>query len=201
MSTATIAPATPSPISLPQPKRWTVAEFHTICGEPAFENRKMILVEGEIFEMPAPNPPHDMALGLTDQALRIAFGPGAWVRGQMALILGLSTDPIPDLAVVSGNPRDYKDQPRSALLVVEIAESSLGYDTHSKASVYAAGGIQEYWVVDLVHRGLIVFRDPAADPIEPYGAAYRSRQVLDSAATVSPLAAPAGVVKVSSLLP
>jgi Uma2 family endonuclease len=85
--------------------------------------------------------------------------------------------------------------------VVEISESTLDYDTREKANIYAAGGIAEYWVVDLLHRGLIVFRDPRTDPIEPYGAAYRSRQVLNASATVSPLAPPARVVAVSSLLP
>jgi len=201
MSTVAVTPFAPTFVRVPQPKRWTVAEFHVICGDPAFENKRMILIEGEILEMPAPNPPHDVALGLTDEALRGAFGPNVWVRGQMALVLGLSTDPMPDLAVVPGSPRDHKEHPRSALLVVEIAETSLAYDIRPKANIYAAGGIVDYWVVDLLNRQLHVFRDPTLDAAQAFGAFYRSRQSLDASATVSPLAAPSASIAVSSLLP
>jgi Uma2 family endonuclease len=202
MSTGTTVPFTPTHVRVPQPKRWTVAEFHRICCEPVYENRRMILIEGEIFEMPKPNPPHDVAIGLAEQALRTAFGAGFWVRGQMALVLGLSTDPMPDLAVVTGSPRDYASvHPVTASLVVEISESTLAFDTGVKSNIYAAGGIQDYWVVDLVHRSLIVFRDPANDPTQPHGAFYRTHQSLDASASIRSLAAPNSTIAVSSLLP
>jgi Uma2 family endonuclease len=201
MSIASVVPATVSYPRVPQPKRWSVAEFHALYAEKQYQSRKLILVEGEILEMPNPNPPHDVSLGLTEAAVRGLFGPGHWVRGQMALVLGLSTDPMPDVAVVAGAPRDYTDHPRSALLVVEVSESTLDYDTRDKANLYAAGGIQEYWVVDLIHRGLLVFRDRAADPAELFGAAYRSKTMFEPATTVSPLAAPQAAVRVSDLLP
>lgn len=186
----------------PRLKRWSVSEFHKICGDPAFENKRLILIEGDILEMPAPNPPHDAALGLVESALRMAFGPLHWIRGQMALVMGLSTDPLPDVAVVPGSPRDYSSQqPQTALLVVEVAESSLTYDVGEKANVYAAGGIQDYWVLDLVHRQLIVFREPAADALRPFGATYGKRAILEAQATVSPLAAPSSLIPVSQLLP
>jgi Uma2 family endonuclease len=187
--------------TIPQSKRWTVTEFHALRGDPRYEGKRWILVEGEILDMPHPNPPHDTSLGLTDQEMRTAFGSSFWVRGQMALVLGLATDPVPDIAVVAGSPRDYTDHPRTALLVVEIAESSLSYDTREKANLYAAGGILDYWVVDLVHRQLIVFRDPAREAAQLYGAAYRSRVTYDAAATVSPLAATQASVAVKELLP
>lgn len=202
MSTATLTPSLPTAIRLAQPKRWTVAEFHAICGEPAFENKKLILVDGEILEIPNPNPPHDTSLLLTQALLQIVFGTGFCVRGQMALVLGLSTDPMPDLAVVKGSPRDYSTvQPRTAELVVEIADSSLTYDTRDKANLYAAGGVPEYWVVDLVNRQLHIFRDPMIDAVQLFGAYYRSRQSLDASATINALAAPANPITVSNLLP
>ena len=181
--------------------RWTVTQFHDLRGEPKYENRSLMLVEGQILEMPKPNPPHDASIGLTEQALRASFGAGHWIRGQMALVLGLATDPVPDVAVVPGSPRDYTDHPRSALLVVEVAESSLSYDTRDKANLYAASGIRDYWVVDLVNRQLIVFRDPAREAVQLYGAAYRSRTVLDASSSVSPLAAPEASILVGDLLP
>jgi Uma2 family endonuclease len=192
MSLTTFPVVTPPQITLPQRKRWTVAEFHALVGQPQFENRRMILVEGEILEMPAPNPPHNTSLALTQAALQTLFADGFWVRSQMPLVLGLSTDPVPDLALVPGAPRDWKEQPRSALLVVEISDSTLSYDLREKANLYAAGGIKDYWVVDLVHRTLHVCRDPAPDPKQIFGAAYRSRTELAAGERAQPLSAAEG---------
>lgn len=138
MSIATSSPPVSAPFPLPQPKRWTVAEFHQLRGEPWLEAQRMILVEGEILDMPNPDPPHDAGLGLLEELLREAFGRGFWVRGRMALVLGLATDPVPDIAVVAGSPRDFKEHPRTALLVVEVSQSTLAYDLRQKASLYAA---------------------------------------------------------------
>ena len=51
----------------------------------------------------------------------------------------------------------------NVLLVVEIADSSLRYDTGRKAALYASFGIRELWVIDAVRLTTQVFRKPAAD--------------------------------------
>ena len=51
----------------------------------------------------------------------------------------------------------------SALLVVEIADSSLRYDTGRKAALYASFGIRELWVIDAVRLTTRVFREPGTD--------------------------------------
>jgi Uma2 family endonuclease len=184
-----------------QPLRWTVDEFHNLYSQPRMESRKLILVEGVILEMPAPNPPHDAALLLTNEALRIAFGPGNCVRIQMSLVLSQATDPMPDLAVVPGSPRDYKDHPRTAKLVVKVSDSTLAYDKREKAGLYAAAGIQDYWIVDLIHRQLIVHRDPLPDATQPGVAIYRDIKTLAPGQSITPLAAPQSQVAVTDLLP
>jgi len=50
----------------------------------------------------------------------------------------------------------------TARLVVEIADSSLGYDLGRKASLYAAFGIRELWVIDAVKLETRIHRLPAA---------------------------------------
>ena len=52
--------------------------------------------------MPVPNPPHTTAKALTEEILRAIFTTGFVVRSENPLILGRSTDPVPDLAVVTG---------------------------------------------------------------------------------------------------
>jgi Uma2 family endonuclease len=50
-----------------------------------------------------------------------------------------------------------------ALLVIEVAESSFAYDRTTKLKLYAAAGIQEYWVVDWVAESIEIQRVPGAD--------------------------------------
>jgi Uma2 family endonuclease len=67
--------------------------------------------------------------------------------------------------------------------LIEAAESSLPRDQEVKMPIYAAAGIPEYWIADLVNETLIVHRDP-----QPGG--YRDVKSLQGGDVVSPLAAP-----------
>lgn len=191
------------PVSFaPHPMRWTVAEFHRVYNDPVFEGRRFMLIEGEVLEMPIPNPPHSVSRGLAEESLRRVFASGYWIRSQIPLVLGQSSDPMPDMAVVRGSPRYYAgEHPKTAELIVEVADSSLAYDTHEKASLYAAAGIADYWVIDLPHRQLIVHRTPVADTGSPFDAKYASVTKFDAAAGVDPLAAASSSIKVGDLLP
>jgi len=47
-----------------------------------------------------------------------------------------------------------------ALLVVEVADTTLRYDRDIKLPRYAAAGVPEVWIQDLKGDGLLVYRDP-----------------------------------------
>lgn len=120
----------------------------------------------------------------------------------MAFDVGSRNDPGPDLAVVSGSRRDLADrQATSAVLIVEVADSSLDLDTTTKAELYATAGVPDYWVIDLASRKLLLFRDPVELPAGLGATAYRTRKPLLPDDDVSPLANPAAIVKVRELLP
>lgn len=177
----------------PRPVRWTCAEFHRVGDTGLFQGRRAKLIDGVIFEEGPMNPPHAVTLGLVEEAIRVAYGVGWWVRNQCPLVLGQDLDPEPDIAVVSGRPRDYASHPTTADLVIEIADSSLDFDTNEKRLIYAKAGIREYWVVDINGRRLLVYRDPQAGD-------YATQQALGATDVVSPLAAPAATVRVADLL-
>lgn len=139
------------------------------------------------------SPPRAIALGLVEQALRNAFGASWWLRQQLPLVLGQDTDPEPDIAVVRGGPRDYPQHPTAAELVVEVSDTSLGFDTNEKKLLYAKAGIREYWVLDINGRTLLVYRGPQPGD-------YASSQSLGQADAIAPLAAPNSSVRVTDLL-
>jgi len=58
--------------------------------------------------------------------------------------------------------RDPRHLPGAGRRRAEVSDSSLDYDMTTKVALYAAAGSGEYWVIDLVARAVIVFRDPVA---------------------------------------
>ncbi|MFO0926744.1 MAG: Uma2 family endonuclease [Gemmataceae bacterium] len=177
----------------PRPIRWTCAEFHRLGDMGLFKGRRAMLIDGAILEQGPMNPPPANTLGLVEAAVRTAFGAGWWLRNQSPLMLGQSLDPLPDLAVVPGQPRDYPSHPTTAELVIEVSDTMLGFDTGEKRLIYAKAGIREYWVVDVTGRRLLVYRDPQAGD-------YASQQTLGPTDAVAPLAVPTATVRVADLL-
>ena len=197
--TALLAPPAPAP-SGPRPFRWTVTLFHQLGEMGVFRGRRAKLVNGTVLEQDMMNPPHAEAGEKSEEAMRAAFGPGWRVRVQKPLVLGQTTDPEPDIAVVRGG-LGTGVHPTSAELVVEVADTSLNSDLTDMAELYATAGIAEYWVLDVDGRTLHVFRDPAPLPAGLGATAYRTRLTFSDADSVSPLAAPASAVRVADLLP
>ncbi len=105
------------------------------------------------------------------------------------------------MAVISGRPEDYADHPQTALLVVEVADTTLFDDTTTKAELYATAGFPDYWVLDITNRQLHVFRDPDPLPTTLEAVAHATHLTLRPDESVAPLSAPHHTVSVSDLLP
>ena len=185
----------------PMPKRWTLAQFHQLGDAGYFEGLRAKLIHGVIIEEGPMNPPHAVAGEKTEEVMRSVFGSGWRMRIEKPLVLGSDTDPMPDLAIVAGRPTVAGGHPTSAALVIEIADTSLDYDTTTKAELYATAGIADYWVLDVDNRQLLVFRDPAPLPAGLGATAYQTRLTLADTDTVAPLALPTAAVRVADLLP
>ncbi len=108
------------------------------------------LLDGVIVAMAPQNPPHAVVIAALTKWLVHAIGDMANVRVQLPLDLSELSTPEPDLAVVAGRPLDHvAAHPTTALLVIEVADGSLIQDRLTKAPLYAAAGILEYWIVNL----------------------------------------------------
>ena len=90
----------------------------------------------------------------------------AIVSVQMPIVLSDDTEPEPDVQILRRRTVPYKDREadaNDALLLIEVAESSLAYDRSTKLRLYAAAGILEYWIVDCVAESIEVHCTPHAD--------------------------------------
>jgi Uma2 family endonuclease len=155
------------------------------------------LIWGELLEMSPTGPRHGAAVdGATRAFVRLA-GDEAIVRVQGTVVLDQLAAPLPDVVLL--RPRDdfyVRKNPAGAdiLLVVEVAESSLDYDTTVKTALYALLGVQEYWVADLQNDRLIIHLDPAGD-------AYKSVRTVERGARVAPQLLSACEISTDILLP
>src|SRR5262245_60150326 len=140
----------------PDPRRLTVEQYFALVDDGLLaRDDRVELLEGVVVAMAPSGPAHATAVNLVDEAVRKAIGERAAVRCQATFVSGRYSAPEPDVLVVPGQLRDYARQhPASALLAIEVADSSLPSDRLSKSRIYAAAGIPEYWIVDLRHRRL-----------------------------------------------
>ena len=186
----------------PALKRWTVKEFHDLGERGVFEGQRASLIEGQIFEEGPMNPPHAVACTkLLYILMRVVPIEQYHVRTSMPLVFGKRTDPMPDLAVIIGQPEDYKEHPNHAELVVEISDTSFYHDTGEKMSLYASAGIADYWVLDINDRQLIVHRNPVVDTEQPFGYRYADVKRYLTGDTVSPLVLSDAKIPVKDMLP
>jgi Uma2 family endonuclease len=145
---------------------------------------------------------HATAVLLVRTALEEAFGRAHFVREEKPIALDDRSEPEPDVVVVAGRPRDYRDaHPSQPVLVVEVADTSLVLDRVRKGGLYARAGVADYWVLNLIEEVLEVYRGPVRASSARYGWTYDSVTLLRSQAVVTPLAAPNARVPVAAMLP
>jgi Uma2 family endonuclease len=182
---------------------WTRAEYDRLIEIGVFRPGDPVeLLGGEIVVAEPQSSPHYTAIGLAEDALRRAFGPGWLIRTQGPIALDDQSEPEPDVAVARGGLRDYSHQhPARPVLIVEVAASSLVLDRDHKGSLYARARLDDYWIVNLVSRVLEVYRQPVPDAMAAFGWQYASKLTLGPESSVAPLAAPSASVGVSDLLP
>jgi Uma2 family endonuclease len=82
-------------------------------------------------------------------------------RVQSPLALSDDSEPEPDMAVVPAGDYDTV-HPNRALLIIEVADTSLQKDRGIKTALYATAGIPEFWLVNHAERIVEVHRRPSA---------------------------------------
>jgi Uma2 family endonuclease len=184
----------------PKSRLWSKAEYYRMAELGWFEGQRVELIEGEVVVQSPQSASHFGGTDRVADVLRAAFGREFWIRMQGPLDLGSRTETEPDVTVVANSSRSSGAHPTSAILVVEVSESSLSYDRNRKASLYARSGMADYWIVNLVDRHLEVRRDPVPDEGQPFGFRYRDVAVLKPGDLVAPLAFPAIRIPVADLI-
>ena len=144
-------------------RRFTVAELEAMTAAGILdEDERIELIGGEIVPMSPKGNQHE----IVKTALNLY-----WVRNLPADIV-FTTETTFRLSPDTYLEPDFVFYPKAsgirglnadtARLVVEIADSSLGYDLGVKAGLYASFGIRELWVIDAVKLQTRIHREPAS---------------------------------------
>jgi Uma2 family endonuclease len=183
--------------------RLSLEQYERMIEAGVFDSTKpehIELIHGELREMTPIGFPHISAMDalLNRWAVRVLLPPPKGVLLRIQTPLGFAMQqsaPEPDMAWIAD--RDYSQRRPDAndvFLLIEIADSSLECDRGEKAALYAAAGIKDYWIVNLLDKCVEVRR-------EPRDGRYQSVESFASGAEVVPLAFPELALPVALLFP
>ncbi|RYE55955.1 MAG: Uma2 family endonuclease [Rhizobiaceae bacterium] len=123
----------------------TVETYHAMAAQGMVEE-KTELLRGVIIAKVSKSPLHEYIANRLFHLALSAAGPGYVVRKEGPLTL-LDSEPEPDIAIVAGQEEEFRRaHPRAAMVVMEVAISSIEID-RQKAALYAEAGIPEFWLV------------------------------------------------------
>ena len=185
----------PMTIPTPMPRRLLTVEDYHRMGEAGIlsEDERVELIEGELIVMSPIGDDHVWIVNYLNMTLARQVADGAVVSVQNPLTLPPRNEPQPDVVVVSAEcaRRRKRIGAADALLVIEVADSSLAYDRDTKARIYARFGVREVWIVDVAARRIHVMLDP-------HDLGYRTAHTLDGNAVLLPTGLPGVRIDFSS---
>lgn len=146
-------------------KRWTRDEARTLVDIGFPNAEKLELIDGELIERMGKKHLHNFWQNLIHAWLQRTFG-SEYVQMEPSIYVSpednLRNEPEPDLIVTAQSIRAYQDNVTAPeiRLLIEIADSTVNFDLHQKAALYARAGIADYWVVDIPGQLVHVHRIP-----------------------------------------
>jgi Uma2 family endonuclease len=134
-------------------------EYQKLAELGAFGNERIELIYGAIVRMSPIGGRHSDSVTELMERLVLALHGRAKIRPGLPFVASDISLPQPDLAVVP--VASYRQEhPTTALLLIEVSETSLRFDRGTKRDLYAEAGVPEYWIVNLVDRVVEVYDHP-----------------------------------------
>lgn len=191
--------ARPRPEGEPRPYRWTSGQLLQVSELGLFGDRRVELIEGELFEMPDEGELHqslrelilnDLIEWLAQQHRR------AFIVGSNGPIrLDDESEPEPNIYIRPRAMPVSQVGGADSLLVIEVASTSHAHDFGRKAPLYAKFGARELWIIDAIKRVTVVHQGPGSD------GSWRETIRYGKAEAISPLAFGGFAFRLADYLP
>ncbi len=148
----------------PSRKRFTGEEVLALMAKGALASDRVELLDGEIWEMPSEGPPHGRLAVWLNRWLILNAPTDVAVACERTLRLAETHWPEPDFCLFPDRMNIDEVRGPDVLLLIEIADSSIGDDLDVKSPKYRSYGVREYWVIDLAARVTHIHRLDGAWP-------------------------------------
>lgn len=180
------------------PKRYklTAADFHQlgVAGILA-ENCRVELIDGELIETAPIGALHMTLVNQLTKLLVMAVGELGVVSIQNPIVLSPHSEPQPDLAILKRPSPDAAPalpEADDAMLLIEVADSTLNYDRTTKLALYAQAKVPEVWIVNVTASRVETYCEPSAG-------GYAQKHEFGVGEIISPRALPNVVLKVGEI--
>ncbi len=144
---------------------FTLDEYERLVEAGGFdEGARIELIRGEIVDMAAIGVRHEACVARLTRLLNSLAGGAGLAWPQNSIRLPNHSRPEPDVTLLKWRDDYYEGKrptPEDVLLLIEVADTSAGYDRTVKGPLYAKAGIPEYWIVNLQDNVIEVYTDPA----------------------------------------
>lgn len=179
-------------------RRISVAEYDQMIGSGVFdENDPIELINGVIIEKMPKGTRHSSANDRVTRIFYKTFGDDVIIRNQNPIWLDDFSEPEPDIVLAAPRKDEYENShptPREIYLILEVSDSTLGYDRTTKGEAYARAGIRQYLVLNIQEGTLEDYREPSAG-------GFQSKQTLRAGKTFNLVAFPEISFNVTDFLP
>ena len=178
-------------------RRFTVDEYYALAEAGILApDERLELLDGAIITMAAIGNRHAFCFRWLTKALIIALGDRAVLDTQNPLRLDPHNQPQPDLIILRWQDDGYQALPGPAdvLLVIEVADTSAGFDRRYKVPLYARHNIPEIWLFDLNRRQVEIYDEPSP-------AGYSRTRIVGMDGSLTPSAFPDITIAVAEVLP
>ena len=179
-------------------RRFNVDEYYKMAEVGILRpDERVELLAGEIIEMAAIGSRHAYSVTQFTEEFFTQLGKRITVRVQNPVRLAAGNEPEPDIAIVYRKDDGYVSEhpgPEDIALLIEVADSTVGFDRRHKLPLYAMHGIPEVWLGDINARTIEVHDQPMAG-------GYARMRVYGPDETVSPAAFPEVLISVADVIP
>lgn len=145
-------------------RRFDVDEVMRMAEAGVFaDDERFELIDGELIVVPTPGPRHSGDVDRLAQLFWQRCRGRVHIRTQNPFLLDRYNLFLPDLALLRPDDDFYRGghpRPEDALLVIEVADTSLWRDRKVKLPVYARLGVPRLWILELKRRCVHIHEDP-----------------------------------------
>lgn len=178
-------------------RMFTTTEYHRMGDAGILSPTDRVeLIEGEILRMSPIGRRHAGCVNRLNELFSRRPSNRVIVQVQNPVVLDQHSEPQPDVTLLRRRADFYTDRhpdPGDIFLLVEVVDSSAGYDRSLKIPLYARRSVPEVWLVDVAKERIEVYRGATLR-------AYREHLDLDRGGRIAPRAFPHTFFRVNEIL-